>query len=68
MTVGQQIRTLRHAAGWTQAELAKRIGSRQSKISEWELGRVMPGASTFLRIKAVCQVATGAGVSENRAE
>lgn len=68
MTVGQQIRTLRHAAGWTQAELGKRIGVDKSRICEWELDRVMLGAGTFLRIRGVCQVATGAGVSGESAK
>ena len=68
MTVGQQIRTLRRAAGWTQAELGKRLGVDKSRISEWELDRVMPGAATFLRIQDVCQVAAGAGVSGITAE
>lgn len=68
MTVGEQIRALRRKAGWTQAELGRRIGVGQSKVSEWEIDRVMPGAATFLRIKDVCQVATGWGVSEPQAE
>ena len=30
------IRTLRDAKGWTQAELADRMGTRQQQISLWE--------------------------------
>ena len=68
MTVGEQIRTLRRAAGWTQAELGQRLDVDKSRISEWEHDRVMPGTATFFRIRGVCQVAAGAGVSDNRAE
>ncbi len=35
-TLGQRIRAIRIAWGWTQATLAKALGSAQSLVSEWE--------------------------------
>jgi Zn-dependent peptidase ImmA (M78 family)/transcriptional regulator with XRE-family HTH domain len=37
--VGQRIRTIREALGWTQGELAARLQRTQTAISYWESGR-----------------------------
>ncbi|MDX1521892.1 MAG: helix-turn-helix transcriptional regulator [Anaerolineae bacterium] len=34
----EQIKGLREHAGWSQQELAKRLGVRQQTVSDWELG------------------------------
>lgn len=36
-TMGQRIRRLRQARGWTQEELAQRTGVTLSAVSQWEL-------------------------------
>lgn len=47
--VGQAIRELRLRRGWTQDELAKKVGMRRASISEIEGGR-QPFPSTLDRI------------------
>ena len=45
----ERIRTLRRHLGLTQRGLAKRLGTRQQTISEWETGMYQPrGASVTL--------------------
>lgn len=41
-TLGQRIREAREAAGLTQTELADKIGSEQTRISEIERGQHVP--------------------------
>lgn len=48
--VGKNIRRLRKEKGWSQTELAKRIGSSYREVSRWETGRVVPGLETAARI------------------
>lgn len=43
---GDLVKALRHYTGWTQAELAERLGMRQQTISEWETGAYLPKRST----------------------
>jgi len=51
---GKQIRALRQHLGLTQVELAKKLGTRQQTISEWETGMYRPRgtAATLLTIVA----------------
>ena len=49
-TVGMQLAELRHAAGMTGAELARRIKASQSKISRLENGSLRPRAADVLAI------------------
>ena len=51
----QQIRDARTAAGLTQRQLAERVGIRQSRIADYEAGRVEPAASKFLAILKACK-------------
>jgi uncharacterized protein len=44
------VRGSRQAAGLTQAELARRVGTRQSAISAYERGQREPSVSTLARI------------------
>jgi transcriptional regulator with XRE-family HTH domain len=39
---GQRLRELRKAAGLTQADVAARMGTTQSRISEWETAAHTP--------------------------
>lgn len=55
---GRLLREARHAAGLTQAELARRAGVTQSVISAYESGRREPALSTLTRLVE----ATGAGL------
>lgn len=37
-TMGDRIRRLREAKGWTQRELADRVGVTEAAVSQWERG------------------------------
>ncbi len=59
---GVNVRALRRHLGLTQAEMARRLGTRQQTISEWEKGMYQPrgASSTLLSI-----VADGSGFAYN---
>lgn len=37
-TMGERIRTLRESKGWTQQDLAERVGVSREAVSQWEIG------------------------------
>ena len=49
----KQARTL---AGFTQVQLAEKLGVRQHHISEWERGKHEPRYSTVKKVCDVCSV------------
>lgn len=51
--LGREIRRQRRAAGLTQAQLATRLGCKQSAISRLEGGGVVPDIRTLARIAEV---------------
>jgi len=50
--LGETVRRLREARGWSQAELAERMGARQPLIARLELGGVEPTIATLERVSA----------------
>jgi len=44
---------LRREKGWSQEELARRIGAKQESISHYECGRCFPGLRTSLKLAEV---------------
>ena len=46
-SLGQRIRAVRIAWGWTQGTLAKALGSAQSLVSEWEKDISRPSGATL---------------------
>lgn len=50
MDTGELIRAARHAAGLTQAELARRAAVSQPNIATYENGRVSPSVATLDRL------------------
>ena len=56
--LGKRIRGLRLQHGWTQKELAQRIGVHKSVISYFELGERYPAYDTLLRIADAFHVNT----------
>jgi len=49
-SLGQRIRVVRVAWGWTQAALAKALGSSQSIVSEWEKDISKPSGAPLLAL------------------
>lgn len=49
-TIGRVVQESRRAAGMTQAELARRIGTTQPAISKIESGRTLPGIDLLERV------------------
>jgi transcriptional regulator with XRE-family HTH domain len=41
-SLGEVLRAMREAKGWTQAEAGRRIGVAGNTISRWELGQLTP--------------------------
>ena len=75
MTMGEKILSMRKARGWSQEELAERIGVTRQAVSRWESGAAKPDAD---KIIAVCDLFgvsadyllrdTGGGMSELKPE
>jgi transcriptional regulator with XRE-family HTH domain len=57
--IGPRIAQLREEAGWTQAELAKRIGTSQSAVSQIEKGIKTPSFSTIRQVADALGVTPG---------
>lgn len=51
---GRLIREARRLRGLTQAELAQRLGTTQSAVSNWERDRDTPRVDTLARILEAC--------------
>lgn len=56
MALGDRIRALRKEAGWSQAELAERIGVDPGRVSRYEAGRITPSADALVRLAEVLNV------------
>lgn len=54
--VGANIRELRRRAHLSQGELARRLGMRQSPVSNLEQGKNLPSAAVLLRLAAILNV------------
>jgi transcriptional regulator with XRE-family HTH domain len=51
---GRLIREAHRLGGLTQADLARRLGTTQSAVSNWERGRDTPRVDTLARILEAC--------------
>jgi transcriptional regulator with XRE-family HTH domain len=54
MTTGELIRSARLRSGYSQKELAQRLGMASSSIARWETDTVEPGFSTLRRVLQAC--------------
>ena len=54
MTTGELIRSACLRAGYSQKELAQRLGMASSSIARWETDTVEPGYSTLRRVLQAC--------------
>lgn len=50
MTIGQKILNMRKARGWSQEELAERVGVSRQAVSRWESNSAKPDADKILAI------------------
>lgn len=53
---GRQLRALRKARGWTQAELAAKIGTEQSIVCNYERGAHYPPIPTLMKLAQALEV------------
>ena len=51
MTIAETIKKIRKSLGITQTALAEKIGSNRFNIANYETGRAIPPADTFLKIQ-----------------
>jgi predicted nucleotidyltransferase/DNA-binding XRE family transcriptional regulator len=65
---GQVVRELRHAAGLTQQELARRAGVAQPNIAAYETGQRAPSAAMVARLRAAAPPRPSRVVADHRAE
>jgi len=49
-TLGERIRELRLKRGWTQQQLAEKVGIQQKQISSYERGANVPSGQTFISL------------------
>ena len=68
MSPTADLREARVAAGLTQAKLAKRAGTSQSRLSSYENNRITPNRSTRNRLLRATQRLPSEAIRENREE
>ena len=56
--VGDKVRTLRDSCGWTQSELARRLGLTRSSINAWEMGLTVPSTQYIVELATLFKVST----------
>lgn len=54
--LGDRLRSLRQERGWTQADLAQRVGIGQQVLSGYETGRRTPSLETTLALARTLDV------------
>jgi transcriptional regulator with XRE-family HTH domain len=65
-TLGRNIRLLRQVRGWSQGELAERVGDTSAAVCRWESGKRIPTLTTLERIGAAFQMPVPALLSPVR--
>ena len=56
MSIGENIRRIRDAKGWSQEKLAEKIGVSFQAISSWERDEYMPELNTFIKLTEALEV------------
>ena len=56
MLLGERIKDLRKEGGWSQGELAEKVGTDARQISRYENGRITPSLDAIVRIAEVLNV------------
>lgn len=58
MSLRERVRDLRKEHGWSQGELADKVGADPAQISRYENGRITPSADAVVRLAEVFDVST----------
>ncbi len=56
--LGQRITEMRTAFGWSQVELAKRLGVAKQTVSNWENENIQPSIEMLIRLSKLFGVTT----------
>lgn len=56
--LGQRICELRMALGWSQVQLAKRLGAAKQTVSNWENDNIQPSIEMLVRLAKIFGVST----------
>ena len=56
--LGQRIGEMRTAFGWSQVELAKRLGVAKQTVSNWENENIQPSIEMLVRLAKLFSVST----------
>lgn len=56
--LGTRIQELRSAFGWSQVELAKRLGVAKQTVSNWENENIQPSIEMLVRLSRLFRVTT----------
>ena len=55
---GEKIKELRTARGWTQADLARRLGITRNGVNSWEQGLSLPSPASLVELAKIFSVST----------
>lgn len=58
MTIGERIKEQRENKGWTQNELAEKLGITQDSISLWEKNRRIPNTPYIIELCKILKIST----------
>jgi transcriptional regulator with XRE-family HTH domain len=58
MSLQERVKQLRKENGWSQGELAERVGGDPAQISRYENGRITPSADAVVKLAEVFDVST----------
>ncbi len=56
--LGQRIAEIRNAFGWSQVDLAKRLGVAKQTVSNWENDNIQPSIEMLVRVAKTFGVTT----------
>lgn len=56
--ISERIKELRQARGWTQADLARRLGMTRNGVNSWEQGLSMPSPASLVDLAQLFSVST----------
>lgn len=65
MNLSEKIMDLRKRSGWSQEELAARLGVSRQSVSKWEIGESVPDIDRIIRMSELWDVSTDYLLKEN---